>query len=88
MYNTLAKKAYSDGADYFITLNDDAILKPHNWTSTMIYSIHNNPLRSEFGTTGFIDSHNPKLIQFNFISKIHLDIFRLNLYPPVYYILL
>lgn len=83
MYNILARVAYNNGADYFITLNDDIIIKASNWTSKMIQLINNNKLLSNFGTTGFVGINNMNLIQLNFISRIHLEIFALNFYPTV-----
>lgn len=49
----------------------------------MVYSLHNNPILSKFGTTGFVGINNLKLLQFNFISRTYLDIFNSNFYPPV-----
>lgn len=85
MYNIIAKKAYEDGADYYITLNDDAILKTENWTSIMVNSVHNNPLLPEFGTTGFVSSKEgigDPFAQFNFVSRTHLEIFNQTIYTP------
>lgn len=84
MYNILAKKAYDEGSNYFITLNDDAILKTKNWTSSMVNTLHSNPILSDFGTTGFVGINNLKLLQFNFISRKHLDIFNHTFYTPVF----
>lgn len=85
MYNILAQKAYKDGSDYFITLNDDAILQTKNWTSAMVNLLHNNPILSDFGGTGFVGINNLQLIQFNFISRKHFDIFNHTFYSPVFY---
>lgn len=83
MYNILAKKAYDDGSDYFITLNDDTILQTKNWTSAMVNILQNNPILSDFGTTGFVGTNNLQLLQFNFISRKHFDIFNQTFYTPV-----
>lgn len=89
MYNIIAKKAYDDGADYFITLNDDALLEVREWTSVMIYTLYNNPLLSNFGTTGFVNKREglgDPSAQFNFVSRIHMEIFNQTLYTPVSFI--
>lgn len=83
MYNILARKAYDEGADYFITLNDDAIINTRKWTSIMVNTLHSNPIISGFGTTGFVSVNKTKFIQFNFVSKTHLDIFNQTFYTPV-----
>lgn len=83
MYNVLAERAYVDGSDYFITLNDDAIIQTKNWTSAMVNLLHNNPIISNFGSTGFVGINNLKLLQFNFISRKHLDIMNHTFYTPV-----
>lgn len=84
MYNILARKAYEDGSDYFITLNDDAIIQTKNWTSKMVKLLQKNPLLHDFGSTGFVGVNNLTLLQFNFISRIHLDIFNQTFYTPVF----
>lgn len=82
MYNIIAKKAYYDGANYFINMNDDIILRTKKWSTIMIKSLYNNPLLSDFGTTGFQEV-NWEYSQFNFVSKTHLEIFNKNFYTPV-----
>lgn len=65
MYNALTRVAYKDGSDYYITLNDDAILITRNWTTMMINTLYKNQFLSNFGTTGFICINNMGLLQFN-----------------------
>lgn len=86
MYNILAEKAYDDGADYFITLNDDAIITTINWSNKMISKIRNNIILSDFGTTGFVNKIevvSEPFAQFSFVSRIHFEIFNKILYTPV-----
>lgn len=87
MYNLIAKKAYDDGSNYFITMNDDAIITTLKWTSKMIDLIHHNPLLKDFGTTGFVNKVeviNEPFAQFSFVSRIHFEIFEKALYTPVF----
>lgn len=86
MYNTLARKAYDDGADYFITLNDDAIINTKKWTSKMVNLLNTKLITYNFGTTGFVSVNKTNFIQFNFVSRLHLDIFNQTFYTPVFYI--
>lgn len=84
MYNIIAKLAYNFGANYFITLNDDSVILTKNWTSTMIHLLHSNSLLSDFGTTGFVEEKKNNFIQFNFVSRLHFNLFNKTLYTPVF----
>mmetsp|Transcript_5548 Transcript_5548/g.7258 ORF Transcript_5548/g.7258 Transcript_5548/m.7258 type:complete len:367 (-) Transcript_5548:231-1331(-) len=73
--NSLMKKAYDDGHDYFYQINDDTGIDTKNWPLPFIQSLAANPVYPHMGVTGPTDSLNPKIFTHAFVHRTHIDIF-------------
>ena len=79
IWSALASVAYQDGADYYCILSDDSQLLNKGWLHSLVYSLQNNPILSNFGTVAFYEEH--KRLEpgtfptFPFFHKTHLQIF-------------
>lgn len=76
----MARAAYTAGASYFYRINDDTELTAP-WARTFVRTLQS--LGSPFGVIGpKCDQGNDKILTHDFVSRIHMDIFEMNYYPP------
>lgn len=77
MYNYLSMKAYDDGCDYFMTMNDDIIIMSNHMFKILKFYIDTNYIPG-FGTAGPRDlkeEYYRDFSQLNFVSRLHFKIF-------------
>ena len=62
-------------------MNDDTVIETPNWMPKLIQTLQTNPIYSNLGATGPVDSNNEKIFTHSFIHRTHIDIFGY-LFPP------
>jgi hypothetical protein len=67
--------AYEEGFDYFYQVNDDTQIVSPNWAVEFIHALKYNPIASNVGVTGPLDTHNDKIFTHSFVHRTHIDIF-------------
>jgi len=76
----MARTAYSSGADYFYRVNDDTEMKD-TWPALFVHSLQS--LGKPFGAVGpKCNQGNQKILTHDFTSRLHMEIFEMNYYPP------
>lgn len=76
----MARKAYDIGADYFYRVNDDTEMKDP-WPALFVHSLQT--LGKPFGVIGpKCNQGNQKILTHDFTSRLHMEIFEMNYYPP------
>jgi hypothetical protein len=81
--NAMARKAYQDGMDYLVRVNDDSSFETKNWTSRGISVLrHYSP--SNIGVVGpTCHQGNRAILTHDMVHRTHLDIFDFY-YPPYF----
>jgi hypothetical protein len=67
--------AYETGYDYFYQVNDDTQIVSPNWALQFINALKYNPVASNVGVTGPLDTHNDKIFTHSFVHRTHIEIF-------------
>ena len=67
--------AYEAGFDYFYQVNDDTQIVSPNWAIEFIHALKYNPIASNVGVTGPLDTHNDKIFTHSFVHRTHIEIF-------------
>ena len=67
--------AYESGFDYFYQVNDDTQIISPNWAIEFINALKYNPIASNVGVTGPLDTHNDKIFTHSFVHRTHIEIF-------------
>lgn len=76
----MARRAYNVGADYFYRVNDDTEMKD-TWPALFVHSLQ--ALGRPFGAVGpKCNQGNQKILTHDFTSRLHMEIFEMNYYPP------
>lgn len=76
----MARQAYNSGADYFYRVNDDTEMKD-SWPALFVHSLQS--LGKPFGAVGpKCNQGNQKILTHDFTSRLHMEIFEMNYYPP------
>ena len=88
LWNAVADRAQSDGAEYLYLVNDDLELTSAGWASTLTGMLRANPLRPNFGVAAGVgyegeDARNATHGNFPMIHRTHLEIFG-GLYPETF----
>lgn len=73
--------AYEAGFDYFYQVNDDTQIVTPNWAIEFIHALKYNPIASNVGVTGPLDTHNDKIFTHSFVHRTHIEIFGY-FFPP------
>eukprot|EP01041_Mallomonas_annulata_P004655 gene4655-9237_t len=80
VFNEMARAAYNIPADYFYRVNDDTELVSH-WPSIFVKSLHS--LSKPYGVVGpTCHQGNQRILTHDFVSRIHMEVFEMNYYPP------
>ena len=80
VFNEMARSAYEGGADYFYRVNDDTEMLA-NWPDKFVKAI--NTLPRPYGALGPVcHQGNQKILTHDFVSRLHMEIFEMNYYPP------
>lgn len=80
----MARAAYKAGTDYFYRINDDTELIA-NWAKVFVDGLNSKSLamNSTIGVVGpTCTQGNSKILTHDFVSRIHMEIFQMNYYPP------
>eukprot|EP00607_Mallomonas_marina_P000424 CAMPEP_0182437390 /NCGR_PEP_ID=MMETSP1167-20130531/85012_1 /TAXON_ID=2988 /ORGANISM="Mallomonas Sp, Strain CCMP3275" /LENGTH=635 /DNA_ID=CAMNT_0024630287 /DNA_START=37 /DNA_END=1944 /DNA_ORIENTATION=- len=77
----LVLQAYVDNYDYFYQVNDDTSLISPNWAPDLIRALASNPVISNFGVSGPVDTNNEKIFTHAFVHRTHIEVFN-HLFPP------
>ena len=81
--NALARKAYQDGMDYFVRINDDSSFETNNWTSEGI-KVLNKYSPMNVGVVGpTCHQGNTGILTHDMVHRTHLEIFEFY-YPPYF----
>lgn len=76
----MARAAYNAGAAYFYRINDDTELMV-NWARKYVDGL--NTLSAPYGVIGpLCNQGNEKILTHDFTSRLHMEIFEMNYYPP------
>jgi hypothetical protein len=66
---------YVDGYDYFYQVNDDTIIDTPNWPPHFINALVANPVVSNLGVTGPLDTNNDLIFTHAFVHRTHFEVF-------------
>jgi hypothetical protein len=81
VFIAMARAAYGLGADYFYRINDDTELMGH-WPSIFVSAV--KALPPPFGVVGpTCLQGNGQILTHDFVSRMHMEVFEMNYYPPV-----
>lgn len=82
-FNEIAEHAYSDGADYFVRINDDTEFVTRGWATLGIAALNafDPPNVGVVGPT--FSEGNTAIMTHDMVHRTHLDIFR-TYYPDVF----
>lgn len=83
LWNVAFRFALDEGFDYFYQVNDDLKFLTPGWTDVLVNRLRDNPVRSNFGATGPIDTNHGKIFTQSFVHRTHFDIFGYY-YPPIF----
>lgn len=76
----MARTAYKSGADYFYRVNDDTEML-ERWPNGFVQALHKLP--APHGVVGpTCGQGNQGILTHDFVSRLHMDIFEMNYYPP------
>lgn len=76
----MARAAYAAGAAYFYRINDDTELMV-NWPSRFVAGMQ--AMSVPYGVIGpLCNQGNERILTHDFTSRLHMDIFEMNYYPP------
>jgi hypothetical protein len=76
----MARAAYNAGAEYFYRINDDTELMV-NWPNIFISGMKR--LSVPYGVIGpLCNQGNERILTHDFTTRLHMDIFEMNYYPP------
>lgn len=81
-FNEVCRRAYDDGADYIVRINDDTEFLSKYWTSVGISALlsFSPPNLGVVGPT--CAQGNTKIMTHDMTHRTHMDVFGLNYYPP------
>lgn len=80
VFNEMARAAYNGGADYFYRVNDDTELMS-NWPDKFVKALLTLP--KPYGALGPVcNQGNQQILTHDFTSRLHMEIFGMNYYPP------
>lgn len=71
-YNTIARRAYDNGCQYFVFSNDDLQFETPNWASLAVQQLLAYDVPN-FGTVGFADKTAPGNPSFHMVHRTHMD---------------
>lgn len=81
--NTIAKKAFEEGVDYFVRINDDTVFTSSNW-STLAIEVLRNYTPPNVGVVGpSCNEGNTGILTHDMVHRSHLEIYPYY-YPPVF----
>ena len=78
VWNTLFKRAYDEGYDYFFQLGDDIRLLTPGWCEAFM-----NHLQINDGIIGPLDLNNQRILTQTFVSRRHMQIFGYYIPPEI-----
>ena len=80
VFNEMARKAYDLGADFFYRVNDDTEIVG-NWPHLFVSALRYQASPVFVGMVGPFCGNN-RILTHEFTSRLHMEIFEMNYYPP------
>lgn len=74
--NYISQRAYEQGADWFLRVNDDTVFSKTNWSSAMVQELQSFRPISGLGVTGPYDAYSQRdLLTHSMVGRLHFQVF-------------